>query len=147
MVRRWEWEGNGRGRGVGEGYGVGDSRKLRRLYIFLGDFCVSQFDFVLMSDFFLRGWNVSIGMNALRPHFYMKRGGKKRREKKIGKEDLRFIALSVLICLIPVDDMLLLFFFFSFLSVLMLKNRILVCAIELLLNSRRTGGFGETVRM
>lgn len=82
MVRRWEWEGNGRGRGVGEGYGVGDSRKLRRLYIFLGDFCVSQFDFVLMSDFFLRGWNVSIGMNALRPHFYMKRGGKKRREKK-----------------------------------------------------------------
>lgn len=80
------------------------------------------------------------------PPFYMKRVGKKRREKK-GKEDLRFIALSVLICLIPVDDMLLLFFFSSFLLVLMLKNRILVCATELLLNGRRTGGFGETVRI
>lgn len=98
-----------------------------------------------MSNFFLRGWNVSIGMNVLCPPVYMKRGGKKRREKK-GKEDLRFIALSVLICLIPVDDMLLLFFF-SFLLVLMLKNRVLVCATELLLNGRRTGGFGETVRM
>lgn len=66
---------------------------------------------------------------------------------KKGKFDLRFIALSVLICLIPVDDMLLLFFFSSFLLVLLLKNRILVCAIELLLNGRRTGDFGETVRM
>lgn len=62
MVRRWEWEG-------GEGYGVGDSRKLRRLYIFSGDFCVSQFFYF---NFFYRAWNVSIGMNALRS-FYMKR--------------------------------------------------------------------------
>lgn len=66
--------------------GVGDSRKLRRLYIFWGDFCVSQFDFFLMSDFFfnvrfLFEECVSIGMNALCP-FYMKRGGKKRREKE-----------------------------------------------------------------
>lgn len=67
--------------GGGEG-GVGDSRKLRRLYIFWGDFCVSQFNFFKCQIFFYRAWNVSIGMNALRPPFYMKRGGKKRREKK-----------------------------------------------------------------
>lgn len=51
MVRRWEGGEGGRG--------VDDSRKLRRLYIFWGDFCVSQF--------FYRVWNVSIGMNVLRP--------------------------------------------------------------------------------
>lgn len=45
MVRRWEWEGER------EGEGVDDSRKLRRLYIFLGEFCVSQFGFFLMSNF------------------------------------------------------------------------------------------------
>jgi len=61
MVRRWEWEGNGRERGVD------DSRKLRRLYIFLGEFCVSQFGFFNVKFFFYRVWNVSIGMNALCP--------------------------------------------------------------------------------
>lgn len=138
-----EWEGErGRGRVTHvscDGY----------IY-FLGGVCVSQFGFFLMSDFFYRAWNVSIRMNALcpLPPLLHEKSGEKEEEKKKGKEDLRFIALSVLICLIPVDDMLLLFFFsFSFLLGLMLKNRVLVCATELLLNGRRTGGFGETVRI
>lgn len=77
MVRKWEWEGGERG-------WVGDSRKLRRLYIFSGDFCVSQFVCFFNVEFFYRGWNVSIGMNALCPHFYMKRVGEKKKRKKKG---------------------------------------------------------------
>lgn len=47
MVRRWEWEGER------EGKGVGDSRKLRRLYMFWGEFCVSQFIHFFNVNFFL----------------------------------------------------------------------------------------------
>lgn len=59
MVRRWEWEGER------EGEGVGDSRKLRRLYIF-GRIFVSV-NFFNVKFFFYRAWNVSIGMNVLCP--------------------------------------------------------------------------------
>lgn len=40
---------------------MGDSRKLRRLYIFLGGFCVSQFDFFLMSNFFIEDGMYPLG--------------------------------------------------------------------------------------
>lgn len=40
MVRRWEWEGER------EGEGVGDSRKLRRLYIFGGNFVLVNLIFL-----------------------------------------------------------------------------------------------------
>lgn len=49
---------------------MGDSRKLRRLYIFWVIF--------VLVNFFYRAWNVSIGMNALRS-FYMKRETKGNR--------------------------------------------------------------------
>lgn len=56
-------------------------------YIFFwGNFVSVNEFFFKMSIFFYRAWNVSIGMNALRPPFYMKRGGKKeeKKKKKIG---------------------------------------------------------------
>lgn len=34
---------------------------------FLGDFVLVNLGFFSMSNFFYRAWNVSIGMNALRP--------------------------------------------------------------------------------
>lgn len=64
--------GGGReGRGERGREGVGDSRKLRRLYIFGGS--------LRQSIFFYRAWNVSIGMNALCPPSTRK--GKKRERR------------------------------------------------------------------
>lgn len=82
MVRRWEWVGE---RGERGGVGVGDSRKLRRLYIFLGEFVSVNLVVFFNVRFLFKRMECIHWDECPLPPFYMKRVGKKRREKKIGK--------------------------------------------------------------